>query len=162
MTTALPSIVPTGYSKTVADFTARTKVDRSGALRLVTGTVSVPATTASTTIVGLVPFNKGAKISYGSRVYSADLDTSTNVTLDIGYTYYDSTLGTSVANAFVAASTTPQTGGMIEMTAVAGMTFTAAADGWMTATIGGGATTTTGSLTFNVGIAYDASGVTNP
>ena len=163
MTTALPTIVPTGYSATVADFTARTKVDRSGALRLVTGTVSVPATTATTTLIGLVPFNKGAKFSYGSRLYCGDMDTSTNVTIDVGYTYYDSTLGTSVPNAFVAAyGTVPQSAGIVEMTAVEGMTWTAAADGWIGVTIGGGATTTTASITFSVAIAYDPSGVTNP
>lgn len=160
MTLVLPTIAPTGYSKTSADFTARTKVDRSGAVRVVTGTVSVPASTATSTLIGLVPFNKGAKITYGSRVYTADLDSSTNVTLDIGYTYYDSTAGTSDPNAFVAASTAAQTAGMMEMTAVEGMTWTAEADGWIAAT-NNAATTTTGSLTFNIGIAYDASGATN-
>lgn len=160
MTTTLPTIAPTGYDKTINDF-LKTKSDKSGAIRLSTGSVSIPATTASGTLVGLIPFNKGAKLAYGSRVYTADLDTSTNVKLDIGYTYYDSTTGTSDPNAFVAAATTAQTGGMIEMTAVEGATWTAAADGWITATIGGAATTTTGSLTFNLGVAYDASGVTN-
>lgn len=160
MTTSLPSIVPTGYSGTTADF-LRTKKDTSGAMRLITGSVSIPATTASTTVVGLMPFNKGMKLGYGSRVYCADLDTATTVTLDIGYTYYDSTTGTSDPNAYVAASTAPQSGGMIEMTDVAGMPDTMEADGWVTATIGAGATTTTGSLTFNLSFAYDASGVTN-
>ena len=159
MTTTLPSIVPTGYAGTNADF-QKCKADRSGAVRCITGSVSIPASTASGTIIGLFPFNKGMKLGYGSRVYVADLDTSTNVTLDIGFQYYDSTTGTSQNAGFVAASTAPQTAGMVEMTAVTSMTTTMAGDGWVVAKIGGGSTTTTGAITFNCSFAYDASGVT--
>ena len=155
-----PAIVPTGYLGTSNDF-LHAKVDRSGAVRKVTGSVSIPAATATNAIVGLVPFRKGAKFDYGSRVYSDDLDTSTNVTLNIGYVYDDNVTYTDATDAFVAASTTPQTGGMIEMTAKTGMTWTASADGWIVGKFLA-ATTTTGLLTFNLGIAYDPSGVTNP
>lgn len=160
MALTLPSIVPSGYAGTSADF-QKTKCDKSGAVRLVTGSVTVPASTASGTIIGLFPFNKGAKVSYGSRVYVADLDTGTDVTLDVGYQYYNSDTGTSQNAGFVSASTAPQAGGMIEMTAVTSMTFTAAGDGWVIAKIGGGATTTEGAITFNCSVAYDPSGVTN-
>lgn len=159
MTTTLPSIAPTGYALDTTDF-LHAKCDKSGATRLVTGSVSIPATTATATIVGLMPFRAGAKLGYGARVYSADLDTSTNVTVDIGYTYYDSATGSSVDDAFVDTSTAPQAGGMMEMTAVAGMTWTALGDGWITVTFNA-ATTTTGSLTFSLPIVYDSSGVTN-
>ena len=154
-----PSIVPTGYAGDSTDF-LHAKMDRSGAMRIVTGTVSVPAATATDTIIGLVPFRKGAKFGYGSRVYVGDMDTSTNVTVDLGYIYDDNVTYTNVLGAFVAASTAPQAGGMMEMTAVAGMTWTAAADGWITTQVNA-ATTTTASLTFNISIAYDPSGVTN-
>ena len=154
-----PSIVPTGYAGDSTDF-LHAKMDRSGAMRIVTGTVSVPAGTATDTIIGLVPFRKGAKFGYGSRVYVGDMDTSTNVTADIGYVYDDNVTYTNVFNAFVSASTAPQTGGMMEMTSVAGMTWTAAADGWFTAQ-NNATTTTTASLTFSIVIAYDPSGVTN-
>lgn len=160
MATTLPTVYPTGYQGTNLDF-LETKVDRSGALRIVTGDVSIPATTATTVLIGLLPFNKGAKVFYGSSVHSADLDTSTNVTLNVGWTYYDSATGTSQAAGFISASTIPQAGGSKTFDNTTGFEFTALGDGWITAGVGA-ATTTTGSLQFNVGIAYDASGVTNP
>lgn len=164
MTTTLPTVYPVGYAGTTQDF-LETKVDRSGALRLQTGTVAVPATTPSTTLIGLMPFNAGAKFSYGSTVYSQDLDSSTNVTVNIGYTYYDSTLGTSNGSGFVNGSTIPQTGGMIPFNASSGssvgLIVTAAADGWVTAQFTS-ATTTSGNLEYNIAFAYDPSGVTNP
>jgi hypothetical protein len=164
MTTALPTIYPVGYAGTTNDF-LETKVDRSGAMRLQTGTVAIPASTATSTLIGLMPFNKGCKVHYGSSVYSDDLDSSTNVTFNIGYTYYDSTQGTTNASGFVAGSTVPQTGGLIPFTAASGssvgMVWTAAADGWIAIT-NTAATTTSGNVEFNIAFAYDASGVTNP
>jgi hypothetical protein len=164
MTTALPTIYPVGYAGDTTDF-LKTKVSREGDVRVQTGTVAIPATTATSTLIGLMPFNKGCKIVMGSSVYSDDLDTSTNVTFNIGYTYYDSTTGTSNASGFVAGSTIPQTGGMIPFTATsgasAGMTWTAAADGWIAIT-NTAATTTSGNVLFNIAFAYDPSGVTNP
>lgn len=164
MTLVLPTIYPTGYAGDATDF-LKTKVDRSGELRLQTGTVAVPAATATSTLIGLMPFNKGCKMHMGSSVYSDDLDSSTNVTFNIGYTYYDSTAGTTNASGFVAGSTIPQTGGMIPFTATsgqsAGMTWTAEADGWIAIT-NTAATTTSGNVKFNIAFAYDPSGVTNP
>lgn len=164
MSTSLPTIYPVGYAGTTVDF-LETKVDRSGAVRLQTGTVALPATTATSTLIGLIPFNKGAKVAYGSVVYSDDLDSSTNVTFNIGWTYYDSTTGTSQAAGFVSGSTVPQSGGMIPFSAASGsslgMIFTAAADGWITVT-NTAATTTTGNVEFSILFAYDPSGVTNP
>lgn len=163
MTTILPTIFPVGYAGTTQDF-LETKVDRSGALRIQTGTVAIPATTASTALIGLMPFNKGCIVGYGSTVYSQDMDSSTNVALNIGYTYYDSTLATSNGSGFVTTSTVPQTGGMIPFNSSSGssvgMIFTALADGWITAQTTS-ATTTSGNFEFNILFAYDASGVTN-
>lgn len=148
-----PSIVPTGFAATDLDY-LKARCDTSGAMRLIQGSVSVPASTATDAIIGLAPFRKGARLSYGSRVYTADLDSSTNVTLDIGYVYDDNATYTDDPDAFVAASTAPQSGGMVEMTALAGMTFVAEADGWFIAQVNA-ATTTTGNLTYNLGISYD-------
>lgn len=164
MTTALPTIYPTGYAGTTADFRI-TKDDSSGAVRVVTGTVTVPATTATSTVIGLVPFNKGCKINvFASGLYTQDLDSSTNVAFDIGWTYYDSTLGTSDPNGFVALNTTPQSGGFIPFSGTSasssGVQFTAATDGWLTVT-NSAATTTSGAIQFAVSLAYDPSGVTN-
>jgi len=149
-----PSIAPTAYAKDSTDF-LKSKVSRDGNMVLAAGSVSVPSSTASGTVIGLIPFQKGARLGYGSRVHTADLDSGTSVTFDIGYVYDDNVTYTNVANAFVAASTTPQTSGMIEMTAAAGMTWQAAADGWIAITTGGGSTTTTGTVTFNLELSYD-------
>lgn len=157
---ALPNIVPTGYALTTNDF-LHTKVGRDGTIRSVRGSVSVSNGTLTATVIGLCPFNKGASLNYGSRIYAADLDTASAVTLDIGYTYQDAVTYTNVQDAFVSASTAAQAGGMIEMTSLAGMTWSAAADGWIVATVRAASTGATGSLTFNLGIAYDTSGVTN-
>lgn len=162
MTTALPTIYPVGYAGTTADF-LHTKVERNGDMRVQTGTVAVPASTATSTLIGLIPFNKGAKISMaGSSVYSDGLGAAS---LNIGYTYYDSTTGTTNASGFVAGTTISNAGGytpfLCASSASAGMTWTAAADGWIAAT-NTAATTTTGNILFNIAFAYDPSGVTNP
>lgn len=153
MTLTAPGIVPSGYNGDATDF-LKTKVDRSGATRLVAGTVTVPASTAANTYVGLIPVNKGARISYASRVYTADLDSSTNVTFDIGYLYYDSATGSSVDAAFVSGSTAPQAGGIITFTASAGLTWSAAGDGWIVVKVKA-QTTTSGDLNFQVAVSYD-------
>ena len=162
MTTALPTIYPVGYSGTIKDF-LQTKLSREGDGKIQTGTVAVPATTATSTLIGLIPFNKGAKISMaGSSVYSDALGAAS---LNIGYTYYDSTTGTTNASGFVAGTTISNAGGytpfLCTSSASAGMTWTAAADGWIACT-NTAATTTTGNILFNLAFAYDASGVTNP
>lgn len=154
-----PSIVPTGYAGDSSDY-LKAKVDRSGAVRVISGSVAIPASTATDTIIGLAPFEAGMKLGYGSRVYVTDLDSSTNVTLDLGYVFSDNSTYTNVLDAFVAASTAPQAGGMIEMTNSAGMTFSAGGNGWITAQVNA-ATTTTGTIVFNLAVAYDISGVTN-
>lgn len=150
----LPTIVPTGYQGTTNDFLAATKVDRSGAIRQVTNAVSIPAATATNTFIGLVPFNKGCSVNYGSRVYTADLDTASNATLDIGYIYNLQSSFSNDEDAFVVASSLSLTSGMIEFTAVEGMTWVAEGDGWITAQVNG-ATTTTGNITYCIGITYD-------
>lgn len=161
MTLTLPSIVPANYVGTAKDFLA-CKVDRSGALRSEYFTVSVPGTTAGTTVIGLVPFQKGFRLHLEASIFSvADLDTSTNVTIDLGYTYYDSTLGTSSGAAFCSAGTTPQAGGkftLIQTTESNVVTWVAATYGWITATLGASATTTTGNIYGQVVGSYDIGG----
>lgn len=161
MALTLPTIVPAFYVGTKADFLT-CKVDRSGALRAEYFTVSVPGTTAGTTIIGLAPFQKGFRFHTAASVVSvADLDSSTNVTVDLGYTYYDSTLGTSSGAAFASAVTTAQTGGkisFIESTETNVVTWVAAAAGWLTATLGASATTTTGNFYGQIVGSYDIGG----
>lgn len=154
MANQYPNIVPVGFSGDYNDF-RNTVCDKSGAMRLIANAVTIPSATASGQVVGLFPFNAGASVGYGGKVYCDDLDTGTDVTVTLGYIYEDNTVGDDT-DAFAAASTKPQSAGVVELDAKAGMTFKASANGWVVAVLGGGApTTTSGDLTFNIPVAYD-------
>lgn len=124
--------------------------------RLVVRTATVPDASTTGTIIGMVPFNKGAILQYGSALAVDDLDTATDVTLDWGWIYSDNDTTTNIndTNGFAAAATTAQAGGILRPTATAGATFEATADGWIAVTTGGGSTTTAGDITFNGTISY--------
>lgn len=148
-----PSIIPSTFPTSNPFLQAPQLWD--GGAQLVRTQVIIPSGTLSGTIVGLVPFRKGFKLSYpGTNLYTPDLDTGAGVTFDVGYVYDDAVTYTSDPNAFVVTSTTPQGGGFITFTDLAGITFVAAADGWIAITTGGGTTTTTGTLTFQTTITY--------
>ena len=150
-----PSILPVGYAGTSTDY-LKTKVDHSGADRSSFGVVSVPTGTTTTTIVGLVPFNKGARLT-DSYLYSAALGAS--VTLDLGYVYNDSVANTNKSNAFVAASTTAAAGGSIIANTPDVATWTATGDGWIVAVVGGATTGSTGNLSYRTSLNYDVGGL---
>ncbi len=153
-----PSILPTGYAGDYTDY-LKTKDDRSGAVRRVQGTVSIPASTATDTIIGLFPFNAGMSFAglSGYNLYSADLDSSTNVTLDWGVAYQNSTEGTDNLVLIQSASTAAQAGGYV-VPGTPGTndwaTFVSTGNGWVTVQVNA-ATTTTGLLTFNMPFCYD-------
>lgn len=151
----LPSIVPVGYADTTNDF-LHTKVDHSGAERASYGVVAIPSGTVVTTIVGLVPFNKGARLA-STYVISDALGTS--VTLDLGYVYSDNTNNTNKSNAFLAASTAAAAGGSLIVNTVDVATWTATGDGWIVAVVGGATTGSTGNLSFRIGNVYDTGGL---
>ncbi len=158
MTLILPTYVSTKYTGTAADF-RNVKADRSGAVRNEPFITNITAAAASDVLVGLVPFNKGARIAGIPHIAVTDLDTDADLTLDFGYTYYDSTLGTSDPNAFATQVTTGQAGGVVALDETAATSFTgfvAEADGWITMTVGtGGSSYTTGIVSGNVSICYD-------
>ena len=151
-----PTILPTGYAGDNTDY-LKAKVERDGCLRAQYQTVTIPATTATTTVVGLVPFRKGFRLSNGgTQLAIADLDTSTNVTVDIGYVYKTGSSETDDPNAFCSAITTAQTGGFITFDEpTTALPWVAADDGWIALTIGGGATTTSGAFYGQVVGCYD-------
>lgn len=150
-----PSILPTQYVGLSYPW-LQAPVDRSGSLRMVEGAVSVPAATVTDAIIGLVPFQAGARFMIGNAsIYSADLDSSTNVTMDIGYVFDDNATYTNDLDAWVSASTAPQAGGFLTVDEKEGLSFIAGANGWLTAQVNA-ATTTTGTITFQVGVAYDS------
>lgn len=160
MTLTLPTVYAAGYSGDYTDF-LKPKMDRSGAVRVQEFKVSVPAASATNVLVGLVPFNKGFRFhQQQSFIANAVLDTGATITIDIGYTYYDSTLGTTVANAWVAASTAWQNSATTSLTLLqvpetnVGI-WKAVADGWLTLTIHAGPTTTTGDVFGQISGSYD-------
>ena len=151
-----PTLYPSKYAGNSTDFN-KAKIDRSGALRTEAFSITVPASTASGTVIGLVPFRKGARfICEASGVNITDVDTGTSVTASVGYVYDDNVTYTNAASAFVSASTVPQSGGKIDLDGLAtSYTFVAAADGWIALTTGGGSTTTSGTLVGQITLAYD-------
>lgn len=152
---ALPTIVPTGFQGDYTDF-LQTKVERDGSVRRAQGSVSVPAATATDTIIGLFPFNAGMSFAGlgGFNLHSADLDSSTNVTLDFGIAYQNSGQGTDDLDAITSASTAAQAGGFVAPDEIDWMTLVTTGNGWVTVQVNA-ATTTTGSLTFNIPFTYD-------
>ena len=155
MTLTLPTYVSSKYAGTAADFRA-VKRDASGAVRCEEFTTSITAAAASDVLVGLVPFQKGARLAALPLVHVTDLDTDSDLTLDFGYTYYDSTLGTSDPDAIASQVTTGQAGGIVTMDEHAIVNWIADADGWLTMTIGtGGSSYTTGIVKGKVLMCYD-------
>ena len=130
---------------------------RNGGAQHVRRTATIPAVTVVTTIIGMIPFQKGARVNYGgTQVLVADLDTATNVVLDVGFIYTDDTTFTNDPNAFIAGSAVAQAGGIDLFDATAGFTFVAEAEGFITITTSGGSTTTEGDITIDAIISYDA------
>lgn len=154
-----PTIYPAEFNPSTGDVFARAPGLKTGATQLVLAKATVPAETATSTVIGLIPFNAGARVSYASRINVADLDTGTDVTLDVGYVYDDNTTYTNDPNAFIAASTVAQAGGIDLFDATAGFQFIAEADGWIAVTTGGGATDTEGDIEIEAIISYDSASV---
>lgn len=151
---ALPTIVPTGFAGDYTDF-LKTKVDRRGAVDRAQGSVSIPASTATDTIICLFPFNAGMSFAglSGFNLYTADLDSSTNVTLDWGVAYQNTTEGTD-ALTLISSAISAQSAGFVAPDEIDWMTFVSTGNGWVTVQVNA-ATTTTGSLTFNIPFTYD-------
>jgi len=139
-----PTNLPTGYTGTSTDF-LHTKVDRDGCARLQYSTITITAAATAGTTYGLVPFNKGYRLSYGTRLGTDDLDSASTVTLDIGYTYKTGSSATDDPDAF-ATALSAQAAGLLTFDEKTGLSWVAEDDGWITVTIAAGPTTTTGSV----------------
>ncbi len=122
--------------------------------RVIVRTATIPASTTAGTVVGLVPFNKGASLQYGSAVNYDVLDSGTVVQAAFGYVYDADTVFTNDPDAFNAANDIANTGGVQRPTSTVGATFVAEADGWLAVTLSGSATDTAGNITFNGTITY--------
>jgi hypothetical protein len=146
------AIVPTGYKNDYRDFLNAPAVDRSGAARIVNGSVSVPSGTAADAFVGLIPFQAGARFSINSNsVYCGNFGAGTT-TVNLGVVYSDST--TDDEDAFASLSTAAQSGGFITVDEITGMTLETPTSGWLAVQLKAAAADATADITFNVGIAY--------
>lgn len=150
-----PTVVPSQYAGDDSDY-LKAKVDRSGAVRQVTGTVTVPNATAVGAFIGLVPFQKGASFVIGDKsIHITDIDAGADSTVNVGIVYDDNTTYTNDVDAFASASTAGQAGGFIAVDEVAGLTFRAEADGWLVVENEANITEAEGTITYSVGVFYD-------
>lgn len=156
MANQYPNIVPPGFNGTYTDFN-KAKIDRSGALRLYSGQVPVPAATPIGSKIGIVPVRKGARVCVdGAMLWSDALGTS--VTGTVGVTYNPNSTQTEVPAQYVASVTTFAAGGAVNMNQVeGGLYYTILDDGWITVTTAGAATTGSAvNINYNIAISYDA------
>jgi hypothetical protein len=147
-----PDNVPTGYSGDYTDF-LKVKRDTFGALRNEYTSIAVADSASAGTSYGLMPFQKGFRISYGSKFYTPDLDTASNVTWNLGYLYED-TAETSDADAF-ASAVSGQSAAVLSFDENEGMSFEATGNGWVTATLAAGPVTTAGTIESTFDFCYD-------
>jgi len=150
----LPTIVPTGFAATNADF-LRVKKDSSGAVRNVRGSVSVPSGTAATTVVGLVPFSRGASFAINDKSVHCGNFGAASTTVDLGIIYDDNVTFTNDFDAFASLATAPQAGGFVTIDEVEGMTLSTAGNGWLCARINTADADATAPITFTVNVSYD-------
>lgn len=155
-----PTILPTQYDGTSRDY-LKVKDDRSGASRPYGGSVSVPNLTAATTIVGLVPFNKGARFQINSNSVACGNFGAGSTTVDLGYVYDDNVTYTNNVDAWASAATAPQAGGFITVDEVDGISFVAEANGWIAVTINTTAADATAPITWNFTGGYDGLSLNN-
>lgn len=152
----LPSIVPVGYSGTTNDF-LHTKVERDGTERASFGVVTIPSGTATTTIIGLMPFNVGCRLQ-DLYVFLGAFGTS--VTMNIGYVYNDNVNNTDKSNAFISGSTTATAGGLIpNALTIDAATWMSTSDGWIVAVIAGATTVSTANISYQISTCYDVGGL---
>ncbi|QDP62950.1 MAG: hypothetical protein Unbinned5081contig1002_55 [Prokaryotic dsDNA virus sp.] len=147
-----PDNVPTGYAGDYTDFN-KVKRDTFGALRSQYTSIAVADSATASTSYGLIPFQKGFRVSYGSKFYTPDLDTASNVTWNLGYLYEDST-ETSDPDAF-ASAVSGQAAAVLSFDENEGMSFEATGNGWVTATLAAGPVTTAGTVEATIDFRYD-------
>lgn len=143
----------------LADTAQDARVDRSGAVRSIKGTATVPNATAADTIIGLVRFQKGFSLQHLALTPS-DMDAGTTVQLDVGFVYDDNVTYTDNPDAFFDGSTAIQTGAGIVWPVASGLLvgsgFVAEADGYIVAQIKVDPTEAGGTIAFNALFSYNA------
>ena len=149
-----PTIVPVGFENDASDF-RKVKSDKSGAVRQVAGSVTIPTATAAGAFIGLVPFNKGARFIINDKsVHLTDIDAGTDSLVNLGIIYADGQ-GTDDVDAFVSGSTVGRTAGFLAIDEIEGMTLVTTGNGWLALENDANVTEAEGTVTFNVGVVYD-------
>ena len=155
----MPSSDITIFSDVAKDVDGAKKFSKFTSQHLMSqkGIATVAAASGTGTDIGMIPFQEGWSL-IGFSIVSDDLDTGTDVTLDVGYLYDDSNL-TDDPNAFLSAADIAQDGGSliwpIADGLLTGVGFTSEGSGFLTITTGGGATTTAGDITLTATFTYD-------
>lgn len=152
-----PAIVPVGFSGNSTDY-LRAKVDRSGSAFTNRGAVTVPVGTVATTIVGLVPFQRGMNLQLPNNVVVGAL--GAGVTMSIGVIYDDNVANTNNQTLWASASTAAAAGGSIALIdSAVTKQFVTTGDGWIAATIGGATTGTANDVTVQFLLDYFTGGI---
>lgn len=150
-----PSIVPAYYTGMDNVFTKVVGVDRSGATRLIQGTVTVPSGTVAGTYIGLIPFNAGARFMLNDKsIYAGNFGAGTTV-VDFGWVYDDNVTYTNDPDGFAANSTAAQSSGFVSLTTWAGHKLITQANGWLTAQIKTADADATADIIFSILQVYE-------
>lgn len=150
-----PTVLPAGYAGNASDFAKVPGVDRSGAARIQQGSVTVPSLTAADVVVGLLPFQAGARINiHDKSIYAGNFGGATT-TLNIGYVYEDNVTYTNDLDAWASLSAAPQAGGFVTVDEKEGLSFVAEGNGWLIAQLKALAADAEAAINFNVTVAYD-------
>ncbi len=151
-----PDIIPTGYKGDYRDYLNAVGVDKSGAVRNVRGTVTIPTATAAGKFAGLIPFQAGASFILNDKsVHVTDIDEGTDSTCNVGIVYDLNSTYTNDPDAFASASTAGQAGGFIAIDETTGMTLVTEGNGWLVWENEANTTEAEGTVTFNVCVVYD-------
>lgn len=142
----------------LADTADNAKVDRSGAVRSISGQAEIPDTTAANTIVGLIRFQEGFTLDH-LAIKSSDMDAGTDLLLDVGYVYDDDTTYTNDPNAFFDGLDIAQDAGSVVWPVadglLTGVGFTAEADGYIVVQLTDNAAEADGTIDFKALFSYD-------
>jgi len=150
-----PTYLPTGFDGTYKDY-LKAKVDKDGCLRMQYRPVTVADNATAGTTYGVVPFQRGFRLSMGgTKIYTTDLDTAANTTLNIGYVYKTGSSFTDDPDAF-ASAVSAQTAGFISFDEEEGLYWVAEDDGWIQIALAGGPVTTAGTIYNQIVGCYDS------
>lgn len=154
--TTYPDNLPTGYAGDYTDF-LKVKRDTFGALRSQYTSIAVADSASAGTTYGLIPFQKGFRISYGSKFFTPDLDTDSNVTWNLGYMYEDTAVAGAASDADAFASAlSGQAAAVLSFDEEEGMSFVADGNGWVVAALAAGPVTTAGTVEAVIDFTYDS------